>query len=344
MRREPGAVRALTLGAAILIGSLGADAGVAAIATQNPREPAAASGGSGVHSFHVQGNVWVIVGAGGNITVQTGEGRAAGPGAGEGLLLVDTGRKEQSAAVLAEIRKISPRRIEYIINTHVDADHVGGNEIFAVPRMDFLWTPGTLTGPGVKVLGHENVLPRMSVQAAGQPVYPSVAWPTYTYSTPQRKISFNDEPIVIMHEPSARTDGDSIVFFRRSDVISAGDIFLTTTYPVIDRARGGSLAGIVKGLNHLLDLMVPRYNQEGGTYVIPGHGRIGDQHDVLEYRDMLVIVSDRIRSGVTKGMTLAQIKAGRPTLDYDARWGATTGAWTTNMFIDAVYAEAAGQK
>lgn len=298
-----------------------------------------------VRSLHVQGNVWVIAGAGGNITVQASDARAAGPGAGEGLLLVDTGRKEMSEKVLAEIRKISPKRIEYIVNTHADSDHVGGNEIFAKPRMDFLWTPGTLTGPGVKVIGHENLLARMSAKGPdGQAAYPIIAWPTYTYFTNQRKVFFNDEAIIILHEPAARADGDSMVFFRRSDVISTGDVFLTTTYPTIDPGQGGSLAGIIGGLNHVLDLMVPRYNQEGGTYVIPGHGRVGDQHDVLEYRDMLVIVRDRIQSGVKKGMKLAQIKAMKPTLDYDARWGATSGPWTTDMFIDAVYKEIVGQK
>ena len=99
------------------------------------------------------------------------------------------------------------------------------------------------------------------------------------------------------------------------------------------------MAGIIAGLNRVLDLMVPRYNQEGGTYVVPGHGRVGDQHDVLEYRDMLVIVRDRIRAAVGKGWTLAQVKAQRPTLDYDARWGAGAGPWTTDMFIEAIYAE-----
>jgi cyclase len=243
-------------------------------------------------TYHVQGNVWVIAGAGGNITVQASGAKAEGPGAGEGVLLVDTGRKDMTAAVLAEIQKISPKRIEYIVTTHVDADHVGGHETFAKPRMDYLWTPGMVTGAGVKVIGHENVLPRMS---NGASAYPVIAWPTNTYSSAQRKIFFNDEPVVIIHAPAARTDGDSLVFFRRSDVISAGDLFVTTSYPVIDPARGGSLGGIISGLNQLLDLMVPRYNQQGGTLVIPGHGRVGDQHDVLEYRDMLVIVRDRVR-------------------------------------------------
>lgn len=297
---------------------------------------------SGLRSLHVQGNVWVIAGAGGNITVQVSDAMAAGPGAGQGVLLVDTGHRETTAAVLAEIRRISSGRIEYIINTNGESDHVGGNEVFAVPRMDFLWTPGMVTGAGVKVVAHENVYPRMSnADDSGRPPYSLVAWPNYTYSAAQRKLFFNGEPIVVIHVPAARSDGDSIVFFRRSDVISAGDVFQTTTYPAIDVRRGGSVAGIISGLNQLLDLMVPRYNQEGGTYVIPGHGRVGDQHDVLEYRDMIVIVRDRIQDGVAKGLTLEQIKARRPTLDYDARWGASQGEWTTAMFIEAVHAEVA---
>jgi glyoxylase-like metal-dependent hydrolase (beta-lactamase superfamily II) len=294
-----------------------------------------------VRSFHVQGNIWMISGAGGNITVQVSDAKAAGPGAGEGVLLVDTGRRDTTAAVLAELQKITPKRIEYIVNTHVDADHVGGNEVLAKPRMDFLWTPGMVTGPGVKVIGHENTLRRISSAEAG---YPAIARPTHPYSARQRKIYFNDEPIVIMHEAAARTDGDSIVFFRKSDVISAGDIFQTTTYPVIDPAQGGSISGIITALDDILDLMVPRYNQEGGTLVIPGHGRVSDQHDVLEYRDMLVIVRDRIQHTASKGMTLPQIKALRPTVDYDARWGTASGAWTTDKFIEAIYAEVARQR
>ncbi len=170
-------------------------------------------------TYHVQGNVWVIAGAGGNITVQTSNARAAGPGAGEGVLLVDTGRKDMTPAVLAEIQKISPQAHRAIVTTHVDADHVGGHETFAKPRMDYLWTPGMVTGAGVKVIGHENVLPRMS---NGPSAYPVIAWPTNTYSSAQRKIFFNDEPVVIIHAPAASTDGDSMVFFRRSDVISSG--------------------------------------------------------------------------------------------------------------------------
>jgi cyclase len=307
-------------------------------ADQDGRSTAGAA--PGVRSFYVQGQVWVIAGAGGNVIVQAGDAKAGGPGAGEGVLVVDTGAAGMTGALLAEIRRITPRRIEYIVNTSGDPEHVGGNEALAKPETDFLSTPGSFSGPGVKIIGHEAVLPRMSLPGSdGRVPYPAVAWPNATYSLAQRRVFFNDEPIVVTYVPAAHSDGDSVVHFRRSDVIATGDLFDATRYPVIERARGGTVAGIIAGLNRVLDLMVPRYNQEGGTYVVPGHGRVGDQHDVLEYRDMLVIVRDRIRAAVGKGWTLAQVKAQRPTLDYDARWGAGGGPWTTDMFIEAIYAE-----
>jgi glyoxylase-like metal-dependent hydrolase (beta-lactamase superfamily II) len=139
------------------------------------------------------------------------------------------------------------------------------------------------------------------------------------------------------HVPNAHTDGDSIVFFRHSDVVATGDIFRTDSYPVIDLQKGGNVQGVIDGLNLVLDLAVPAHHEEGGTYVVPGHGRIADEFDVLEYRDMVTIVRDRIQSMIAKKMTLEQVKAARPTLDYDSRYGATTGAWTTDMFVEAVY-------
>jgi glyoxylase-like metal-dependent hydrolase (beta-lactamase superfamily II) len=129
------------------------------------------------------------------------------------------------------------------------------------------------------------------------------------------------------------------VYFRGSDVIATGDVFVTTTYPFIDRQRGGSLQGIIDAANNILDLTIPKHEQEGGTYVIPGHGRLCDEHDVLEYRDMLTIVRDRVQDMIARGMTLEEVKAARPTLDYDPRWGAESGFWTTGMFVEAVYAE-----
>ena len=305
-------------------------AGQTAAGAAQPAPP----GATALTTYHVQGNVWVIAGAGGNITVQASSARAAGPGAGEGVLLVDTGRKEMTAAVLAEIQKISPKRIEYIVTTHVDADHVGGHETFAKPRMDYLWTPGMVTGAGVKVIGHENVLPRMS---NGPSAYPVIAWPTNTYSSAQRKIFFNDEPVVIIHAPAASTDGDSLVFFRRSEVIAAGNLFSTVSYPIIDVEKGGSVQGVIDGLNKILDLAVSEYRSQGGTWIIPGRGRVSDTADVASYRNMVTMIRDRVQDLKGKGMTLDQVKAAKPTLDFDGRYGSTTGPWTTDMFVEAVY-------
>jgi glyoxylase-like metal-dependent hydrolase (beta-lactamase superfamily II) len=282
-----------------------------------------------VHVLHVQGNVYMLVGAGGNITAQIGD---------DGVLLVDTSYEQMSQKVVAAIRTLSTKPIRYIINTHVHEDHIGGNAPIA--KLGATIAGGNMgagANTGAAIIAHENVLNRMSAPTGQQASSPAAAWPTDTYFTKKKELFFNGEAIEIIHQPSAHTDGDSIVFFRRSDVVSAGDLFLTTTFPVIDLQRGGDIHGIVEALNRILDITIPKDKQEGGTYVIPGHGRLCDEADVLEYRDMVTIVRDRIQDMVTRGMTLAQAKAARPTLDYDGRYGATAGSWTTEMFIDAVY-------
>ena len=175
-----------------------------------------------------------------------------------------------------------------------------------------------------------------SAPTGAQSAVPFAAWPSETYAGSECKF-FNGEGIEVIHEPAAHTDGDSIVFFRRSDVISTGDVFSTTTFPVIDRKNGGSINGIIAALNHLIKLSIPKDKQEGGTYFIPGHGRIADQADVVEYRDMVTIVRDRIQDLIKKGMTLEQVQAARPTFEYDGLYGATTGPWTTTMFVEAAY-------
>ena len=177
----------------------------------------------------------------------------------------------------------------------------------------------------------------MNGMTGGKSSWPSGAWPTDPYSGSPKKLYSNDEGIEIIHVPAAHTDGDSIVFFRRSDVVSAGDIFVTTGYPVIDLQKGGSIQGIIDGLNRILDLTIAKQEVEGGTYVIPGHGRLCDQFDVLEYRDMVTIIRDRVQDMIKKNKTLEEIKTAHPTEDYDARYGAKTGPWTTDMFIEAVY-------
>jgi glyoxylase-like metal-dependent hydrolase (beta-lactamase superfamily II) len=289
---------------------------------QTPPAPATDWGSSGeIHAFHVQGNVHLLVGAGGNIAVQTGD---------DGVLVVDTGLAAHADRVLAAIRKLSDKPIRYIINTHVHPDHTGGNDVIAKAG-------STTQGDPTTVIAHENVLVRMSA-AAGKPgaTAPGL-WPTDTYVPEEKDIFFNKEPIFLYHDKAAHTDGDSMVLFRRSDVIVTGDVFDMSGYPVIDQASGGSINGILDGLNRVLDLAVPEHEQEGGTYVIPGHGRVCDEADVLEYRDMVTIIRDRVEDMAKRGMTLDQVKAAKPTLDYDRHFGADTGPWTTAMFVQAVY-------
>jgi cyclase len=289
-----------------------------------------------IHVLPVQGNVYMLVGAGGNITVQIGS---------QGVLMVDTGTAQMSDKVLAAVRKLSDKPIRYVLSTHVHPDHTGGNENIAktgaaVLNVPVQGTPGSSASQIVQILAHENVMNRMSAAASapGAQTMPSSAWPTDTFFNNEKEVYFNGEAVQMFHPSvAAHTDGDSIVFFRRSDVLSTGDVFVTTTYPIIDMARGGNVQGVIDGLNLILDLAIPAHQQEGGTYIIPGHGRLCDEADVLEYRDMVTIIRDRIRDAMKKGQTLEQVKAARLTRDYDARYGATTGIWTTDMFVEAVY-------
>jgi cyclase len=278
-----------------------------------------------------QNNVYMLVGSGGNITVQTGK---------DGVLVVDTQYAPLSTKILAAIRTLSNGPIRYIINTHVHPDHTGGNE--NIRKAGSTIAGGNVAGDiqdaavGAQIIAHDNVLKRMSARNA-QPPIPAAAWPTSTFIGDDKKLFFNGEGIHIIHQPAAHTDGDSIVFFRRSDVISTGDIFTTTNFPVIDLAAGGTINGIIDGLNRIVDLIIPVYGQEGGTLVIPGHGRLSDMGDVINYREMATVVRDRVQDMVNKGMTLDQVKSARPTRDYDPLYGSTTGFWTTDMFVEAVF-------
>ena len=166
---------------------------------------------------------------------------------------------------------------------------------------------------------------------------PSAAWPTDTYHRSFFKLSeyLNGEAILAYHEPRAHTDGDSIVFFRHSEVIAAGNIFSTVGYPVIDLEKGGSVQGILDALNRILDITAPEFNNQGGTLVIPGHGRICNESDVAEYRDMTTIIRDRVQVMIDKGLTLAQVKAAGPSKDYDGIY--STPSWTGEMFVEAIY-------
>jgi glyoxylase-like metal-dependent hydrolase (beta-lactamase superfamily II) len=293
----------------------------------------AAGAASGVHTLKVQGNVYMLVGAGGNIALQISD---------DGVLLVDTGTTANADKVVAAVRELTNKPIRYIINTSADPDHVGGND--TIGKLGSTIAGGNVgagAGVGAGIIAHENVLTRMSAPTGKSAPYPTTAWPTDTYVSKQKELFFNGEAIQTIYKPG-HSDADSIVYFRRSDVIVAGELFNTDTYPVIDLAKGGSIKGVLAGLNDMLDIAIPKAMQEGGTYIIPGHGRLTDEADLLEYRDMVTIIRDRVQDGVKRGQTLDQVKAGKPTLDYDARWGATSGPWTTDMFLEAVYKDLKG--
>jgi glyoxylase-like metal-dependent hydrolase (beta-lactamase superfamily II) len=274
--------------------------------------------------IHVRPRIYMLASESGNVTLQIGDA----PGQ-SGLVLVDTGSTAMSTRTLSEIRKITTKPVLFIINTSADAHHIGANETIAAPAPAQGLTRAA--GDAVSIFAQDNVLSRMS--APGSNV-PALAWPSITLEE-EKDFPSNGEPIQIIAEKSAHTDGDSIVFFRSSNVISTGDIFTTTGYPVIDLKRGGSIQGELKALNHILDLAVPEVMQEGGTMIIPGQGRLCDEADVVEYRDMVTIIRDRVADMLKHGKTLDQVKAAKLSLDYDGRF--STSVWTGDMFVEAIY-------
>lgn len=284
-------------------------------------EPLCAQGT--VDTLHVQGNVHLLVGAGANVVVQVGE---------EGVLVVDTGAAANRDAVLAAIRRLSDKPIRWIVNTSADREHTGGNETVSQAGM-------TVNGNPAAIVSHENVLARMTAEDR-----PVTELPLNTFFEAGRDFYFNGEAIFLHHVPRAHSDGDIFVYFRGSDVLVAGELFVTTRYPVIDLAAGGGIDGFVEGLNAMLDIAVPAYLQEGGTYIVPGHGRLGDEADLVSFRDMLFIVRARIAALIAEGKTLTQVQEARPALDYDLRYGNDNGEWTSARFVEAIYRDLKGER
>jgi cyclase len=319
-----------------------------------------------VHVLPLRGNVYLLVGGGANITLSVGK---------EGVLLVDAGTAQMADQVVAAVRQLNqqvnsaptvvrpcaglgcsgnefasflgtvaspapPKPIQYIINTSADRDHTGGNAAVAAAGTTIGGGPGLGAFVGVikesaTIYAHENVLQRMSAAKTATAALPTESYPT------DFKQFFNGEGIHLIHQRAAHGDGDTIVHFRGSDVISAGDVLSTVTYPVFDIAQGGSINGLIAGLNTLLDLAIAEYQTEGGTLIIPGHGRVCDSADLATYRDMVTILRDRIQDMVKRGMTLDQVKAARPTRDYDPRYDVTS--WTKDQFVEAVYRSLSGK-
>jgi cyclase len=282
-----------------------------------------------------QGNVFMVAGPGGNTAVQIGH---------EAVVVVDTQTAAASDELLASIATLSSKPIRHIINTSADPEHTGGNEVVSragtyVRLIDTFDPRGSRSDAAI--IAHVNVLGRMSAPAGAEAPTAAPAWPSDTYFTAEWALFVNGEAIQLIHVPEAHTDGDTIVFFRRSDVIATGDIYSTARYPRFDAEQGGSVAGIIEGLNRVLDIAIPGENQEGGTVVIPGHGRLSDETEVTNYRDMVTIVRDRVAALLAAGMTLEQVQAARPTADYDGIYDEPDG-WTAALFVAAVYRDLAG--
>jgi glyoxylase-like metal-dependent hydrolase (beta-lactamase superfamily II) len=336
----------------------------ASTSVQAQPQRAAQRGGDSAGELHwwpVRENIWMLVGAGTNIAASVGP---------DGVLLVNAGTAQASARVIAAIKDLQaqlnafgfldvimpqrggaetrsrfpvnthapPKPVRYLINLNSLPHSIGGNEAIAASGVTY--TGGNVAGTiadsseGAAVLAHENVLNRMVSLDM-----PFAALPTETFFTAEYKVStfFNGEGVQIVHVPNAATDGDSFVFFRGSDVIAAGDLFNMDSFPIIDVDAGGSINGVLDGLNAILKLAIPEFRTEGGTMVIPGHGRLGDSADVGYYRDMLTIIRDQVKALIDEGLTLEQVIERKPTFGYDARFGSDSGQWTTEMFVEAVY-------
>jgi len=289
--------------------------------------------------IQVRPNFYMIAGAGGNIAVQLGPA---------GAILVDTGRREMSEKVLAAIGRLTSGRIRYIINTSSDPDHIGGNEKLSQAGQTILGNPGSsgvseqvyTNGGAASILAYENVLTRMSAPTGQQSLFPFAAWPTKTYTGRAYPMYFNGDGIQVLHAPDAHSDGDSMVFFRRADVIVTGDILDITRFPVIDVTKGGSIQGEIDALNRLVEMTIPPFPlayREDRTYLIPGHGFVCDYSDLVQYRTMVIIIRDRIQDMIDRNMTLQQVKAADPTQGFKGRYGREGGPGMTDMFVEAIY-------
>jgi cyclase len=303
------------------------------LARQRAPGDAVKTNGTALETIQIRPNVYVIFGAGSNVAVHAGE---------DGVILVDSGSAAMADALLNAVKAITTQPIRVIINTSADDDHVGGNA--RVGAAGIAINPDAFSDEAhATVIAHENVLARMSAPKGpkdNDTLFPVAMWPNETFTSKFRSMYLNDDAIQVMREIGAHSDGDSIVFFRRADVIATGDILDLRHFPVIDPAKGGSIQGELASLNRLLDVTlpaVPLVLKPGRTLLVPGHGRISDYGELVEYRDMITVIRDIVQDMIGRGMTLEQVKAANPTQGYRRRYGADSGPWTTDMFVEAIY-------
>jgi cyclase len=295
---------------------------------------AAALQSNSLETLEVRPSFFMIAGAGGNVGVQVGE---------DGVVVVDPGSVAAAPGVLAAIKRISPKPIRYIIDTGPDADHVGANDALSKAGEKFF--ANTTLGGGSRdsmapIVAVESILRRLTE-------FPTGAQPTDVFQYARQYMYLNGEAVEVLRQSAAHTDSDAIVFFRRSDVVVVGDVLDTRHFPVVDVDRGGSIQGEIAALNRIVELAVPSVplvSHEGGTIVVPGHGRLCEQYDVVEYRDMVTIIRDRVRNLMKAGRSLAEAQAAQPAKGYMGRYGNAGGDWTTERFVEAVYRSLAKEK
>lgn len=241
--------------------------------------------------------LYVLRGQGGNI------GLAVGPDA---VFVVDDQFAPLTPKILAAIRTITDKPVRFVLNTHWHGDHTGGNE--------------HMGQAGALIFAHDNVRRRMSSNQfieflkREEPAAPPGALPVVTFSN---TLSFhiNGDEVSAIHLPTAHTDGDAAVYFRRANVVHMGDVYITSGFPFVDRSSGGSFMGIIAGVERVLSLI------NDSTRVIPGHGVTGDRAALVAYRDMLATIRDRVRERIAAGATLEQILASKPAAEFDERLG-----------------------
>jgi cyclase len=302
------------------------------------QEPA--SGNSKVQIYHVQGNVYMLIEPTNNITVEIGD---------QYIIVVDTGVEALADDVISAIKSLSNLPIMFVVNTGPDEDHIGGNVKLSMAGWALPNAGNTGANPeaGLEVATKARLAPGASITGYTDNIVRTTTGKmssnAVTYGDEGFTLS-NKEPVLFYHMRAAHTDGDSIVFFRRSDVISTGELFSPDSYPVIETDKGGTLNGLIDAVNDIIVMMVPQLNEEGGTYAIPGHGHLCDRNDVVNYRDMLTIIRGRVQDMVRKGMKLEQVKAAKPSFDYDKLYGSSTGPASTDKFVEMVYHEVAKDK
>lgn len=295
---------------------------------------------AGLEWIQIRPNVYVIFGAGGNVTVHVGE---------DGLVMVDSGSTEMARPLLDAVKAISSQPIRMIVNTSADLDHVGGNAIVGDAGVGLSPDPFG-DGNRATVLAHENVLRRLSALGANgaESPFPVKMLPNDTFTSRYRSLYVNDDAVQVIRQTGAHSDSDVMVLFRRADVIATGDVVDLRQFPVIDPVKGGSIQGELEALNRLLTELVvpgmPLVLKSGRTLVVPGHGYVSDYADIVEYRDMVTVITDTIRNLIEKGLTLEQVKAADPTKGYRGRYGSQDGRWTTDMFVEAVFNGLSGKR